>query len=362
MIKVTRTFLPPLEEYVELLRSVWESGWITNHGPLVGRLEDGLRAELESPHVWFLSNGTVALEIAFKALGLEGDVITTPFSYVATTSTIAWEGCRAVMVDIEPDTLTISPEAVEAAITERTTGIVATHVYGNPCDIEALARIAERHRLKVVYDAAHAFGVRYRGRPLPAYGDVSTLSFHATKLFHTVEGGAVVTPHADVSHRLSYMRNFGHDGEERFHGIGINGKNSEIHAAMGLCLLPRLGEIIAKRRDRCRRYDALLFGGDAGLARMRLREETEYNFGYYPVLFPSEEALLAARERLHAVGVLPRRYFHPSLADLPYVERFDVPVARDASRRVLCLPLHPDIRDEEIDLVASGVLGRTVRG
>lgn len=357
MIKVTRTFLPPLEEYLSYLKPIWESAWVTNHGPSVGRLEDELRRRLDVPHFYFLANGTIALQLAYRALGLSGEVITTPFTYVATTSTLVWEGCKPVLVDIEPDTLTIDPARVEAAITPRTTAIVATHVYGNPCDVLRLADIARRHGLRLVYDAAHAFDVRHRGRPLAAYGDVSTLSFHATKIFHTVEGGGVTTPHADVAHRLGYMRNFGHDGEERFFGLGVNGKNSELHAAMGLCLLPHMPEIVARRRDRSNRYDRLLSGAGARLSRPRLREETEYNYAYYPVLFASEADLLAARRRLQAVGVHPRRYFYPSLADLPYVDRFEVPVSRDVSRRVLCLPLYAELTEPEVDRVVEGVLG-----
>src|SRR5687768_4184823 len=255
MIKVTKTFLPPLEEYVEYLESIWASGWVTNHGPLVGRLEDQLRTVLEVPHLYFLSNGTIALQLAYRALGLSGEVITTPFSYVATSSTLVWEGLRPILVDIDSETLTIDPERVEAAITPRTTAILGTHVYGNPCDVAALEDIAKRRGLRVVYDAAHAFGVRYRGRPLAAYGDVSTLSFHATKLFHTGEGGAVVTGDGETARRLAYMRNFGHNGEEDFFGLGINGKNSELHAVLGLCVLPRIQDIVAARQGHATRYD-----------------------------------------------------------------------------------------------------------
>lgn len=356
MIKVTKTYLPPLPEYVRHLETIWDSSWVTNHGPLVCRLESELSRVLDAPHVYFLSNGTIALQIAYKALGLTGDVITTPFSYVATSSSLVWEGLRPIMVDIDPNTLTIDPSRIEAAITPRTSAILATHVYGNPCDVFALEEIASRRGLKLVYDAAHAFGVRYRGRALASYGDVSTLSFHATKIFHTGEGGAAVTSDAEVAGRLAYMRNFGHDGEEAFAGIGVNGKNSELHAAMGLCVLPRMPEIVAARQAHSAKYDQLLFGQETRLVKPKLRPGTDYTYAYYPVLFPDESSLLLARSRLIEIGVHPRRYFYPSLADLPYVDYFDVPIARAASRRVLCLPMFTDLTGDAIEQVAETVL------
>lgn len=356
MIKVTKTFLPPLQDYVSLLETIWETSWVTNHGPLVGQLEDELKKAFGAPHVYFMANGTVALQLAYRALGLSGEVITTPFSYVATVSTLVWEGLRPVLVDIEPETLTIDPRAIEAAITDKTTAILGTHVYGNPCDVTAIEAIAKRYGLKVVYDAAHAFGVRYRGRPLAAYGDVSTLSFHATKLFHTGEGGAAVTHDAEVSSRLAYLRNFGHNGEEDFFGLGINGKNSELHAAMGLCVLPRMPEILAARQRHSQRYDRRVFFRPSALRKPRLRQGADYTYAYYPILFASEGELLAARERLAKIGVHARRYFYPSLASLPYVDRFDVPIARDVSRRVLCLPMFVELTAEQVDRISGAVL------
>ena len=356
MINVTKTFLPPLAEYVRQLERVWASGAVTNHGQCAQELEGALRDYLGVPHCWFLGNGTVALQLAIKALGVGGDVITTPFSYVATTSSIVWEGATPVFADVDADTLTIDPACIDAAVTERTTAILATHVYGYPCDVDAIQRIADRHGLKVIYDAAHCFGGRYQGRSLAAFGDVSTLSFHATKLFHTVEGGAVTTSDADVAHRLAYMRNFGHDGPEAFHGLGINGKNSELHAAMGLCVLPHLPALIERRRAVCEHYDRRF--ADAGvLRRPTVRPGTEYNYAYYPVIFPSEQAALAVRDRLNARGVFPRRYFYPSLTELPYAAGQRAPVSEDASRRVLCLPLSGELADADVELVVSLVLG-----
>jgi len=352
-ITVTRPTLPPFDEYVALLQGIWTRNHLTNAGPLVVELEQRLAEHLGVKHCLFVSNGTIALQLAFRALELAGEVITTPFSYVATTSSIAWEGCTPVFADVEPGTLTLSAERAAAAVTSRTSAIVATHVYGNPCDVDALSDLARRRGLRLVYDAAHAFGTSYRGRPLSAYGDVATLSFHATKLFHTVEGGAVVTDDDEIARRVAYLRNFGHDGYERFQGIGINGKNSELHAAMGLCLLPRVPAIVAERRTLSLRYDAAL-AGRRDVARPEIRAGTAYNYAYYPVLLPHDAAVRAAQRHLESNGVLSRRYFYPSLSGaLPYVAPGDVPVARDAAERVLCLPLFTGLAVDQVDRISA---------
>jgi dTDP-4-amino-4,6-dideoxygalactose transaminase len=345
--------LPPFEEYVAQLEGIWKRNHLTNAGPLVLELERQLARYLGVKHCLFVSNGTVALQLAFRALELSGEVITSPFSYVATTSSIAWEGCVPVFADVEPDTLTLSVARAAAAITDRTSAIVATHVYGNPCDVEGIESLARERGLRVVYDAAHAFGATYRGRALSAYGEAATLSFHATKLFHTVEGGAVVTDDDEIARRVAYLRNFGHDGYERFQGIGINGKNSEVHAAMGLCLLPRVTGIIAERRSLSHEYDERLLGR-RDIVRPTVRAATEYNYAYYPVLLSSGAAVRAVQHHLESRGVLARRYFYPSLSGaLPYVAAGDVPVARDASERVLCLPLYTGLRPDHVHRVAD---------
>lgn len=341
LIPVTKSYLPPIEEYNGYLKKIWASRHLTNHGPLVFELEQKLKAYLGVKHLFFVSNGTIALQVAIKALGLHNDVITTPFSYVATTSSIVWEGCQPVFVDIDPKTLCIDPDLIEAAITPQTRAIVATHVYGIPCVVEKIQAIAEKHCLKVIYDAAHTFGVEYNGKSLVSYGDISTLSFHATKLFHTVEGGAIITDNDEFAHRISYMRNFGHNGQEAFWGIGINGKNSEFHAAMGLCNLNHIDEIIAARRQVSAWYDERLRGTE--ITRPLLPEGTEYNFAYYPILFLSEQDLLLSKEALNQLNIFPRRYFYPSLNNLPYLDYASSPVAESASLRVMCLPLYPDL-------------------
>jgi dTDP-4-amino-4,6-dideoxygalactose transaminase len=351
MINVTKAFLPPLEEYTAYLQGVWDRGHLTNSGPLVLELEAKLRHQLGVKHLFFVSNGTIALQIAIKALSLKGDILTTPFSYVATTSSIAWEGCNPVFVDIEEDSLCLDPTLLEQSITPQTSAIIATHVYGNPCDVEAIAEIAERHNLPVIYDAAHAFGVEYKGRPLLSYGTVSTISFHATKLFHTVEGGAIVTNDDGLAHKIAYMRNFGHNGPEAFWGVGVNGKNSEFHAAMGLAVLPYVQRIIERRRELSELYDNLLV--DSGVTRPAIRSDTKYNYAYYPVLLPSEEKLLNVQARLVANDITPRRYFYPSLSELPYANEYRMMVSEDTSRRVLCLPLYYELSSNEVELIAD---------
>lgn len=353
IINVTKSYLPPLEEYVGYLERIWESNQLTNNGPLVKELEEKLKEYLGVKHLFFVSNGTIALQIAIKSLELQGEIITTPFSYVATTSSIVWEGCQPVFVDIDPHTLNIDPDLIEEAITAKTSAILAVHVYGHPCDVERIRSIADRHGLKVIYDAAHAFGVRYKGKSLLSNGDISTLSFHATKLFHTVEGGAVITNDDDIAHRIAYMRNFGHNGPEAFWGIGINGKNTEFHAAMGLCVLPRVPELIERRRAISELYDRLLEG--YGQFRPRLMDDATCNYAYYPIVFASVEDLLAAREALHAQHIYPRRYFYPSLNTLEYTPGRRCPVSEDIARRIMCLPLSHSLDNESVELISLGV-------
>ncbi len=349
--------MPSRDEYEQYLKGIWEREHLTNNGPLVQELEQKLKEYLGLKHLLYLSNGTIALQIAIKALGLKGEIITTPFSYVATTSSIVWEGCEPVFVDIDPETLNINPSLIEAAITEQTTGILATHVFGNPCDIEAIQAIADKHDLKVIYDAAHCFGTIYKGRSVFEYGDVSTTSFHATKLFHTVEGGAVFTKDEDLNYRMSKMRNFGHAGFEQYDGVGINGKNSEFHAAMGLCNLSHIEEILNMRKKQCMRYDELLV--KAPVQRITIQEHSEWNSAYYPIIFESEELTLKVKKALEQNGIFPRRYFYPSLDTLGYVNTGSVKVSKDVSERILCLPLYFTLQEKEIKKI-SDIIFRTL--
>lgn len=354
MINVTQTFLPPLDEYTSYLEQIWDSKWLTNRGELVRELESKLKDYLDIENLLMVNNGTIALQIAIKALGLKGEIITTPFSYVATVSSIVWENCEPVFVDIDKDHLTIDETKIEEAITEKTSAILATHVYGNPCNVEAIQAIAEKHNLKIIYDAAHCFGVKYKGESVLNWGDVSTLSFHATKLFHTAEGGGIICNNKELADKIFYHHNFGHHGEEEFWGLGINAKISELNAAMGLSVLPCIDEIISNRKQICDLYNSLL--ENANIKKLKLRDKTQWNYSYYPIIFPSEESLLKTKQLLNNQDIFPRRYFYPSLNKLPYLEYKKLCVAEDISKRILCLPLFADLNSHYIEKIC-----RTIR-
>jgi dTDP-4-amino-4,6-dideoxygalactose transaminase len=355
MILVTKPFLPPREEYEQYIKGIWEREWLTNNGPLVNDLEISLKRYLNLKHLLYLSNGTIALQLAIRALGLHGEIITTPFSYVATTSSIVWEGCKPVFVDIDPRTLNIDAGRIEEKITPQTVGILATHVYGNACDIAAITAIAEKHGLKVIFDAAHCFGTKYKGRSVFDYGDVSTTSFHATKLFHTIEGGAVFTQCPDLLKKLAFMRNFGHNGPEAFAELGINGKSCEFHAAMGLVNLRYIEDILLKRKEASTYYDTYLQYVKA--FKPAITPDTTYNYAYYPLVFESEELLLRCIKTLNNNNVFPRRYFYPALSsNLPYLDKVDLPVTEDISRRVICLPMYYTLSKGEIDMTMRLIL------
>lgn len=358
-INVTEPFLPPFEEYVEYLKGIWERNWLTNQGPLVKELEHKLQAyhQLSMP-VHCVANGSLGLQIALKALGVTGEIITTPFSYVATTSCPLWEGCAVKFADIEPDTLTIDPKAVEAVITPQTEAILATHVFGNPCDCEALEAIAKKHSLALIFDAAHAFGVTFKGKSILEYGDASMVSLHATKLMHAVEGGFIVAKDPAVSERMEWMRRFGHKGQEKFHGVGINAKMSEFHAAMGLCNLNHIEEILSKRKAICDAYDQALFLYQSSeLSSIVYREGASRNFAYYPVLFESERKLLDTVARLESQGIYSRRYFYPALDQVPelLIKNLKCPITSSLSKWILCLPLSVSL-DNEVTNKVSGIL------
>lgn len=356
MIQVTHPFLPPKEEYDVLLKGIWQRNWLTNNGPLVNELELKLKEYLGLDHLLYLNNGTIAIQIAIQALELKGEIITTPFSYVATTSSIVWEHCTPVFADIDLDTFNIDPYKLEKAITPETSGILATHVFGNPCDVDAIEAIAKKHGLKVIYDGAHCFGTTIKGKSLLNYGDISTISFHATKLFHTIEGGAVITRSPELTYRMAKMRNFGHHGEGVFDGVGINGKSSEFHAAMGLCNLKYADDIIIKRKDQYLYYQDKL--NTLPLQWQRLAESGGYNYAYCPILFETESQLLKTRQALEDEKIYPRRYFHPSLSVLPYVQSTPTPISDDIASRILCIPLFHELSKEIQDMVCR-IISRT---
>lgn len=353
MINVTKTFLPPIEEYQQLLERVWKSQWLTNRGELLLELEEKVKKHLSVSNVIIMTNGTIPIQIALKLLGKEGEIITTPFSYVATTSSIIWEHCKPVFVDIHPEYLTIDETRIEEAITPKTTAILATHVFGNPCDVEAIETIAKKHNLKVIYDAAHCFGVTYKGKSIFDFGDVSTCSFHATKLFHTGEGGAIFCNDADLYHQMYYSHNFGHNGPLAFHGLGINGKTSELQAAMGLAILPYIGQIIKSRKEAVDYYNENL--DCRKLQMLKIRENTSWNYSYYPILLESEAKLLEIQQALNEVDIYPRRYFYPSLNTIEYTGGVPMPISEDAASRIMCLPLYSGLLESELEQIVHTI-------
>jgi dTDP-4-amino-4,6-dideoxygalactose transaminase len=349
MINVTKTFLPPIEEYHKQLQRAWDNQWLTNRGELVLELEAKLKDYLSVSNIIATNNGTVPIQIALKLLGKGGEIITTPFSYVATTAAIVWENCTPVFVDIHPEYLTIDETKIEEAITSKTTAILATHVFGNPCNVEAIDKIARKHNLKVIYDAAHAFGVTYNGKSIFDYGDISTCSFHATKLFHTGEGGAMFSNDNDLHNQLFYTHNFGHNGPLAFHGLGINGKMSELQAAMGLTVLLYMETIISERKKVVDYYNANL--DFSKLQPLKIRENTTWNYSYYPVVFESEAKLLAIQKTFNENQIFPRRYFYPSLNTIEYANGKLMLISENIAVRVLCLPLYAGLDEKNLEKI-----------
>ncbi|WAC01870.1 DegT/DnrJ/EryC1/StrS family aminotransferase [Lacinutrix neustonica] len=350
MINVTQTFLPPIEEYNAILKRAWEKKWLTNRGELVLELEDKIKNKYHISNILATTNGTLPLQIAIKCLELKGEIITTPFSYIATTSSIIWEGCHPVFVDIDEETFNIDPLKIERAITPKTSAILATHVFGNPCKIDAIAKIAKKHNLKVIYDAAHSFGVSYNNQSIFEYGDVSTCSFHATKIFHTGEGGALFTKDKELYNKLYYHHNFGHKGALDFHGLGINAKISELQAAMGLAVFPYLEAIFERRESLYKRYQKELKGS---VQFQKIESNCDYNYSYIPVVFKTEKQLQDVVNLLNNNHIYPRQYFNPSLNTIAYINGDVMPVSESISSRVLCLPLYFDLAEAQVLLISN---------
>jgi dTDP-4-amino-4,6-dideoxygalactose transaminase len=337
------------------LQRIWASSWVTNDGEHLKLLEKELSDHLGVPEVVVVSSGTMALQLAIRALGLSGSVITTPFTFATTTNLLAWEGLKPVFADIEHDGYCIDPADVERKITEDTSAILAVHVYGDPCDVEALAVVAKKHGLRLIYDAAHAFDVEYDGRSLLDYGDASAMSFHATKVFNTMEGGAVVAGGRAVSQAVKDMRNHGIISEERVVAPGINAKMSEVLAAVGLCNLEDIDEKIASRRKIYEAYKEQL-ADVPGISFQKLRA-SKYNYAYMPILFDRRERRDATHDVLVAQGIKPRKYFYPLTVDFDYLKVDDpagfygIPVAVDIAERILCLPLFPTLQQEDFERI-----------
>lgn len=349
-VHVTRAVLPSSSVYNTYLEEVFTSGHLTNEGRFAMRLEKELAERFDIPFLSLCTNGTLSLQLALHLKALHGrEVITTPFTYVATASALLWEHCAPVFADVDEETLCLSPKAVEEALSDKTAGVLPVHIYGNACDVEGFAALSEKYKLPCVYDAAQAVGSSYKGKSLLAYGDAAICSFHATKVFHTVEGGGVVV-HSEEDHRaLSLLRAFGHRGDTHY-GLGINAKLSELHAVMGLALLPVLDDNIRSRERISKQYDAAF--PLSGLRRPTLHAGLEYNYAYYPVLFDDPARRERVVARLNADGIHPRRYFSPSINTIDYMpRRFSCPVAEDAAERVLCLPLYAELEASVIDRI-----------
>jgi dTDP-4-amino-4,6-dideoxy-D-glucose transaminase len=363
-VYVTQPYLPPLADFIPYLEQIWKNRWLTNAGPFHNQLEEALVRYLDVPQLSLFSNGTIALVVALQALRISGEVITTPFTFVATTHSLLWNGIKPVFVDIEGDTFNLDPERLEAAITPQTTAILPVHCYGNPCDVARIQRIADRYGLKVIYDAAHAFAVRQAGRSLAQAGDLAILSFHATKSFNTFEGGAIISPDERTKQRIDYLKNFGIADEVTVVAPGINGKMNEVQAAFGLLQLRYLADGRAKRQAVDRRYREAL-ADVRGLTLPCERADVESNHSYFPVLVGPAYPITrdALYQRLREAGILARRYFFPLVSEMPMYRGLpsaaseNLPVATRVAQEVLCLPIHADLAADDQDRVIAVVRG-----
>lgn len=362
-IFVTQPYLPPLGEFVPYLEKIWENKQLTNSGPFHVQLEEALCDYLGVEHICLFSNGTLALITALQALRISGEVITTPYSFVATSHSLLWNGNKPVFVDVEPNTLNIDPTKIEAAITPQTTAILGVHCYGNPCDTHAIQKIADNYNLRVIYDACHAFGVRDAGGSVLRHGDLSVLSFHATKVFNTFEGGAIICPDKKTKQRIDHLKNFGFVDEVSVVAPGINGKMSEINAAFGLLQLKHMDIVLSRRAQ----IDIAYRQGLAEVPGIKIvpkGAQTAANHSYFPILVEPDFAISRDKlyEHLKANGVNARRYFYPLISEfsmyreLPSAGRDGLSVASRASTKVLCLPIYPDLTNEQQQKVISLII------
>ncbi|CED70298.1 aminotransferase [Aliivibrio wodanis] len=351
MINVTKTYLPSKEKYKQYVDRIYDSGWMTNNGPLVNELEKRLKEYLGVRNIVLVSNGTVALEIAYRALNITGYAITTPFSFVATTSSLVTNGISPIFCDIDECSLNMDVNKIEGCITPNTSAIVPVHVFGNSCDVEKIDDIAKKHNLKVIYDAAHAFDVKFKERSILEYGDISTLSFHATKLFHSIEGGALVFDDDKLAEKIRYLINFGIKDKESIPELGTNAKMNEFEAAMGLCVLDDIEDIKSYRKRVYKQYCS----GLSGLLNLQeINVDSDVNYSYFPVIFDTEEQLLRVEAILNERDIFPRRYFYPSLDTLYYIEPRQVcSISRSISKRILCLPIYHGLPDESVQEIIS---------
>lgn len=354
MIPVTKPYLPDREKLARYIDGIYERGWLTNNGPLVQKLTSRLEEYLGVKNLLLVSNGTLALQIAYRALGISGtqqkaEAITTPFTFVATASSLKWEGIEPIFADIDADTWCLDPANIEGAITPQTKAIVPVHVFGSACNVEAIEQIAKKHNLKIVYDASHAFGVKYKSESLLKHGDAATLSFHATKLFHTIEGGAIIFKRKESLERAKKMINFGLTGSEAIDALGINAKMNEFQAAMGLCVLDEIQVNLQARSDIWNTYEQALSNKFQLQARPK---ELEQNYSYFPVALKNKDSTKLTLEKLKEKNIQARRYFYPSLETTEFFQnRNNQTVSRSIAERILCLPLHHQINKEDQDLI-----------
>lgn len=348
MITVTKTYLPNRAKFDNYVNDMFESGYLTNNGKFVTKLQEKLQKYLNAENILLVANGTLALQVAYKAFELKGDVITTPFSFVATTSSLVWEGLEPVFSDIDQETFCIDASKFKNAISDKTSAILPVHVFGNACDVETIQNTAGEYNLKVIYDGAHAFGVNYKNKSLLSFGDAATLSFHATKLFHTVEGGAIIFKDKEIYEKAKDMINFGFNPKNGGYPdkVGINCKMNEFEAAMGLCVLDDIEEILSKRAKIYNIYREEL----NGLVRFQKQNpNSTKNYAYFPILLNDESQALRIKESLKKNDIDARRYFYPSLDTLPYIKSKQImPVSRSISARILCLPLYDSLNEEDV--------------
>ena len=359
-INVTRSSMPSFEEYIERLRPVWESRWLSNRGAASVDFENDLKKYLGCDNVWLFANGHVAMEVALQALDLKGEVITTPYTHISTTSAIVRNGLTPVFVDVKEDNYTINPELIEAAITEKTVAIVATHVYGFLCDVDAIDTIAKKHNLKVIYDAAHAFGVTKNGISAANFGDAAMFSTHATKVFHTIEGGLVTYKDPELFKAMEFLVNFGFTSHEEAEYIGTNARMNEFEAVMGICNLRHIDEEIARRKLAGDRFTERL-SGVPGIKLIQPEPGLVWNYAYYPVIFDGyKETRDQIKAKLEAEEIYARKYFYPITTRfacyMPQYGSLDLPVAAHAADCVLTLPMYSDLSVEEADRICDIIL------
>ncbi|AJG99487.1 aminotransferase DegT [Clostridium beijerinckii] len=351
MINVTKAYLPDITSYKNYIDKIFNSGWLTNNGQFVQKLEKRLQEYLNVKNLILVSNGTIALQLAYRALELSEEVITTPFTFAATVSSQVWEGLRPIFADINSETFCIDYKQIENSITKKSKAIVPVHVFGNACDIDEIQKIANKNNLKVIYDAAHAFGVKYKNKSILSYGDISTISFHSTKLFHTIEGGAIVVNDDELYDKLKLMINFGIRGPEKIEGLGINAKMNEFQAAMGLCVLEDIDKILEGRK---RVHNFYMDNLSKELQLQKYNEYCTRNYAYFPVVFKTDEVLMNIIKELNENDIFPRRYFYPSLDTLNYLKNSKyMPISNNVSNKILCLPIYDSLEEEKLKQIVA---------